>query len=111
MALMMTVQSTLVKKRTVKFSCLICESANIGYARQCYCDGCAWVAARIQMAAISKVGRAVRHGEIPKATALICVDCGDRAKVYDHRDYTKPLEVEAVCVGCNIRRGPALRYR
>ena len=36
-----------------------------------------------------------------------CVDCGQPATCYDHRDYDKPLDVRAVCQSCNLRRGPA----
>lgn len=37
-----------------------------------------------------------------------CVDCGELAAVYDHRDYYKPLEVVPVCQVCNSRRGRAV---
>jgi hypothetical protein len=37
-----------------------------------------------------------------------CVDCGAPAKHYDHRDYNKPLSVEAVCQKCNVKRGPGI---
>ncbi len=42
---------------------------------------------------------------LPDPKKLRCADCGKKAKVYDHRDYSKPLEVEPVCVRCNVRRG------
>lgn len=35
-----------------------------------------------------------------------CVDCGEVASVYDHRDYRWPGLVEPVCVSCNWERGP-----
>lgn len=35
-----------------------------------------------------------------------CVDCGAVARVYEHRDYYRPMEVEPVCDRCNTRRGP-----
>jgi hypothetical protein len=57
--------------------------------------------------AIAQVGRAVRAGALPKLSDLACIDCGSDAAVYDHRDYTKPLDVEPVCVRCNAGRGPA----
>lgn len=38
--------------------------------------------------------------------SVACVDCGEPAAVYDHRDYYKPMEVEPVCHRCNSRRGP-----
>ena len=41
---------------------------------------------------------------------LICVDCGNGADVYDHRDYSRPLQVAAVCHSCNQLRGPATHY-
>jgi hypothetical protein len=55
------------------------------------------------------VARAIRHGELKPATEFDCVDCGDPAGVYDHRDYSKPLDVVPVCVTCNRRRGPGKR--
>lgn len=43
--------------------------------------------------------------------SIPCVDCGRPAKVYDHRDYSRPLDVEPVCKGCNKKRGPGLNKR
>lgn len=62
-------------------------------------------------AAIAQVHRRIRRGEIEKAAAHLCVDCGKQAFDYDHRDYLKPLDVVPVCRGCNVRRGPALDSR
>lgn len=58
--------------------------------------------------ALVSVAKAVR--KLPYLDgSIICVDCKRApAKVYDHRDYSKPLEVEPVCHWCNSRRGPAL---
>ena len=42
-----------------------------------------------------------------KHAAIICVDCGAKATVYDHRDYRRPLDVVPVCHRCNLLRGPA----
>lgn len=53
---------------------------------------------------------AVRNGYLKDPTALTCVDCGAPAKVYDHRDYNKPLDVDPVCHSCNATRGPALPF-
>jgi len=39
--------------------------------------------------------------------SIECVDCGAPATCYDHRDYSKPLDVEPVCWKCNAQRGPA----
>jgi hypothetical protein len=62
----------------------------------------------IQFRAVSKVNREVALGNLKKATEHVCVDCGKPAKQYEHRNYSKPLDVEPVCRGCNKRRGPAL---
>jgi NADPH-dependent curcumin reductase CurA len=53
------------------------------------------------------VRKAVKKGTLVnlKETYIECVDCECRARVYDHRDYSKPLDVEPVCVRCNIARG------
>lgn len=58
-------------------------------------------------AAHSAVQAAIARGDLPPAKTLVCVDCGDTARDYDHRDYGKPLQVEPVCRSCNRRRGPA----
>ncbi len=55
------------------------------------------------------VFKAIKAGLLPKAKGQICVDCGWEANCYDHRDYTKPLDVVPVCTGCNTKRGPASR--
>ena len=52
----------------------------------------------------------VKRGRIPPATDLLCEDCPQPAKEYDHRDYGKPLQVAAVCKPCNAKRGPAIGY-
>lgn len=64
---------------------------------------------RIRGRAHGLVGRAIARGELPRLSEahVPCVDCGARAEVYDHRDYSKPLEVEPVCRKHNRRRGPA----
>lgn len=64
-----------------------------------------WV--RLRGRAANAVRRAVRNGDLVnlKTKSIKCTDCPNRAAVYDHRDYKKPLKVEPVCVGCNISRG------
>lgn len=62
----------------------------------------------LQGRAITAVTRAVRTGKLPRISPHTrCVDCGGRATEYDHRDYSTPLVVEAVCHACNLSRGPA----
>lgn len=57
------------------------------------------------------VYKAVAKKRIPPASNYRCVDCKRRqAKVYDHRDYTKPYSVEPVCISCNSRRGPGKHW-
>lgn len=51
---------------------------------------------------------AVRIGFLPPPTIHKCTDCGRPAECYDHRDYTKPLEVEPVCIRCNTSRGKGI---
>ncbi len=51
---------------------------------------------------------AISRCRLPEIESCRCVDCGAPAECYDHRDYTKPLQVEPVCKGCNNRRGPGL---
>lgn len=55
------------------------------------------------------VRRMVLNGELKKLSEsyIKCVDCESRARVYDHRDYTKPREVSPVCHSCNAVRGKA----
>lgn len=53
---------------------------------------------------------AISEGLLPAPTEFCCADCGADAEVYDHRDYTKPLEVDPVCRSCNSKRGSAEGY-
>lgn len=60
------------------------------------------------MQAHFEVARAIRTGQLKPPREFCCADCGGVATEYDHRDYSKPLQVEPVCRGCNVRRGPAI---
>ena len=55
-----------------------------------------------------QVARAIRKGLLPSARIFGCTDCEAPAIEYDHRDYSKPLQVDPVCRRCNLKRGPAL---
>ena len=55
-------------------------------------------------AAHNAVRVAVRRGDLPKVSTLSCVDCGIQASEYHHEDYTKPLDVEALCISCHNKR-------
>ena len=52
------------------------------------------------------VSIAIKNGKLKHPTLLKCVDCGKPATEYDHRDYSKPLNVDPVCHSCNLKRGP-----
>ena len=55
-----------------------------------------------------KFAYARKKGQIePIGEHTKCVDCGEPAEMYDHRNYYKPLEVEPVCRKCNGQRGQA----
>lgn len=63
------------------------------------------------------VAAAIKRGELPRlsryrepSSGVDCVDCGQEARVYDHRDYSRPLDVEPVCFYCNRERGPAANW-
>jgi hypothetical protein len=62
----------------------------------------------LRLAAHNIIRNAIRSGRLLPPKNFICVDCGEPAWGYEHRDYRKPLEVEPVCQACNNRRGPAL---
>lgn len=56
------------------------------------------------------VAEAIKRGDIKKAIFQKCADCGGKAQCYDHRDYRKPLEVDAVCKACDVKRGAGLPF-
>lgn len=65
-----------------------------------------WVLLRNKAAA--EIRKAVKEGKLPdlKKREIICLDCNkQRAVMYHHEDYKKPLYVLALCNGCHIRRG------
>jgi hypothetical protein len=58
--------------------------------------------------AISAVSCAIKRGDLPPPSNFKCTDCDKPAAQYDHRDYSKPLDVQPVCRSCNYKRGRAL---
>lgn len=50
------------------------------------------------------------HGFIVNPEELKCVDCGNQAKHWEHRNYARPLLVEPVCQSCNYKRGRSINY-
>ncbi len=90
--------------------CMVCEKPHhperhIPHAAAC--GDCSDYAAKISRKAHYAVARAIKLGKLPKAKTCICVDCGVPATMYEHRDYSKPLDVQPVCWRCNSRRGVA----
>lgn len=61
---------------------------------------------------------AVKIGFLPHPSEFDCVDCKSKkwfpknkpAECYDHRDYSKPLDVEPVCLQCNSSRGRGIPF-
>lgn len=53
-----------------------------------------------------KVQNAVRRGELPNLKKMYyqCSYCNSMATEYDHRDYSKPLDVKPVCHKCNVSK-------
>lgn len=63
-----------------------------------------------QRLAGAAVTLAVKSGALPRlrGAKIKCVDCNGVAEAYEHRNYSRPLDVEPVCSGCNSKRGHAL---
>lgn len=75
------------------------------------CLSCREQAEFVKRRAYAAVHREIRQGKLPNLAKQIvaCVDCGQRADSYDHRNYDTPTVVEPVCNQCNLKRGPAIR--
>ena len=101
--------------RPVK-SCQECGKDITKTHKQKYCQECGVTSHKKygsgkQRASMSIVNIAVKSGILDKLDGSInCVDCGNPATEYEHRDYMKPLDVDPVCHKCNIKRGPALNH-
>lgn len=57
------------------------------------------------------VSLAITRGAMERPARYRCVDCAIPAAQYDHRDYSKPLDVAPVCRSCNRKRGSAKAKR
>lgn len=75
------------------------------------CEPCGFTFMRAMTNANMAIRMAVQRGRLPPARTKSCVDCGSQALDWDHRDYSRPLDVQPVCRSCNQRRGPALYER
>lgn len=96
------------------FTCVDCGNQRLAASvRNPRCDSC-----RVERREIfSKAGRkahatvyrAIMAGKLPQLDGTVqCADCNAAAQVYDHRDYSKPLEVDPVCRVCNHLRGSTI---
>lgn len=73
-----------------------------------YCSAsCATAVAHARAKVINAVNKAVKQGALKRPSELQCVDCGAKAREYDHRRYMQPLNVVPVCRPCNLKRGAA----
>ena len=99
----------MVMRFTKTITCLRCRKQAERYigSYSGLCEPCMSLHRLEGREAVRLVATAKRHGKLPRADSLPCADCGGKARDYDHRDYMKPLDVQAVCHGCNVRRGTA----
>ena len=67
----------------------------------------AWDALKVR--AKGRVKGAIKRGDLVDWRYLFCADCGGKPYGYEHRDYSKPLDVVPICRKCNIKRGPAIQ--
>lgn len=105
---------------------LRCEACGVPHPsfsdkRRKYCSHCgyerlkkSWAGWRVtekskKHDAVRRITKAaVRGGFLQDPRQLDCMDCGNPAECYDHRDYNKPLDVEPVCISCNGSRGAGI---
>lgn len=79
-----------------------------GTSRKLYCAKCKEPHNLAAAKAASVVHDMISRGKVPPPGKHLCVDCGAVAEHYDHRDYSKPKDIEPVCRSCNFDRGPAV---
>lgn len=104
------------KKKTLKrFICKNCKQTCLVTGGSSYfiCNNCKpknhYTFSKQYKAQVA-VSKAKKIGLLEPATNFACVDCGQQAIEYDHRNYDEPLKVDPVCRGCNLRRGPAFGW-
>lgn len=71
------------------------------------CESCREIHCILAGRCSSAVTTAEYNDRLQDPKTMRCIDCGNSANVYDHRDYLKPLSVDPVCNTCNIRRAGA----
>lgn len=93
---------------TKDITCATCGKVEVRTRNAKRCWNCARLTALSGAICQRKVRRAIVTGQLLPLKNQACVDCGKPAKVYDHRDYNKPLDVDPVCHSCNKLRGPGI---
>ncbi len=67
-----------------------------------------WLTAQqIRYHARAKWDYAKAMGLVAQADTQKCIDCGEQATEYDHRDYRRYMDVEPICGKCNAGREQA----
>lgn len=97
-----------------EIECIVCgRRVEASHGSRKYCGPCSnpKIGKPLAHKAREIAALARRTGKLPSFEGVKCVNCGEPATQYDHRDYRKPLEVEPVCRLCNNRRGPGKPYR
>ena len=103
-----------VERAPMRTTCIQCGDSIKPYANRKYCSPCGSTMKYPRIISGPKNDNemarrittfAVRVGFLPLPTDFPCVDCGKPAKCYEHRDYSKPLDVVPVCIHCNKVRG------
>lgn len=85
------------KKRRPSTRCQVCAVGHHLWSK--------WMTGRLMCA--TAVSKAKASGELAPLDGQLCADCARPAQCYDHRDYSRPLDVEPVCFSCNVIRGHA----
>lgn len=90
-------------------TCPGCGRTTERYMRNsAYCHPCVTVFYQESIRCSRAITAAVKAGTMKRAKEFDCVDCGEPARCYDHRDYERTFDVQPVCDKCNSRRGHAV---
>jgi hypothetical protein len=98
-------------RRQHSMTCAICSGVSIRFLGAQLCHPCADAHTRRRNKALSIVNNARLSGKLADPKSFKCADCSDQAYIWEHRDYSKPLDVQPVCYKCNRRRGLAIPPR
>lgn len=100
-----------------KFKCVNCGSIDLvtGGSSDYHCAECRSIKNLKNLddqkyLAHQAVAKARKNGFLEDPSLFSCTDCSKPAIEYDHRDYSKPLDVVPVCRKCNLLRGAAIGY-